>query len=447
MGKKICLVILIMILLGSLPLLTNVSAEDNINVIINMMDEQPQTRFDSPIIVAGIWHYINITIKEQDYQIINLKFYKGSSIPPVSQRNETNYYEYNYNDNNLEWADLKQYDGYTYINKERCEKKPDYIIFCIGVKDTLSNIVNFENWTLEIYKDITKIYSDNILLEKPIVGLAKTHADTINYNINPFSETDLKGYDYFIIENVGNVPLITYKNYQVYNNSIEALVSHTKISPKSTINYELMLHAGSWKPGILRLSGSVIGYIPSYLIITTSVVTFENSFEINAANLKINIGHSNYSIQEIPDSTIVFQYEKTLEMNEGQTKDIIVYVSGEGNVSLDIQADKTNVEIIKITSKDQNGSPLTIHSKDTSEYLVTISVKAIRESKVGVITYKLKTNNKVTTYTTNITIGPPIESETKELNIPITTIFVAFCIIIVIIYIIIAQIRNRRRKK
>jgi len=77
---------------------------------------------------------------------------------------------------------------------------------------------------------------------------------------------------------------------------------------------------------------------------------------------------------------------------------------------------------------------------------VTIKVEAIRENKVGTISYELTVEGATQTYTTSITIGPPLQREISGgINISTTAIVVALCIILVVGYMISAQIRHRRR--
>lgn len=445
--KNYAVIIIISIIMILSSVVMTSKADENVVVKINIIGEQAQTRFDSPVVVTGLWHHFDIAFKNSDYSLVEIKFYKGEEIPAILQRNEETYYEFNYNDNTKIWTDLKEYAGYKYINEDECEKNDNSVVFCIGIKDTFpDDAYYYENWTLEIYKDSNKVYADNIVIEKPKPGFSRTHQDTINFNITPFSKENIYNEDeYFTITNVGNIPLIIYIDYEAYNNSIQPPFTNVKLSPKNTIDYYLTLIGEEWKPGILTIEGSVVGTVPSELIITTSEFTLSPSIEMNAANIKIYVGRSNYLIKEIPGSHIVFQYLEKLEMNEGEIKDLVVYVSGEGYIKLDIQADGENVEILKITSTDQTGSPLLINSKNTSEYEITIRVHALKENKVGIITYNLEADEKVTTYSTEISINPPSSEKTEELNIPLSTVFVAICIIIVIIYMILAQIKHKRR--
>jgi len=456
MNKKNCLIIATLLTIGAMPFFPSVSAQDETIVNIHMVDEVARTHFDNPAIVAGIWHYINVTPEDQNFQNLDIKFYKGSSMPGV--KNESNYYEWKYNKNAADpWTDLKEYGGYSYINADQSQKKDDTYCFCLGVKDTWPNtdeyFYHYENWTLKIYKDTTEIYSTDIVLEKPTIGLSKGHDDTLNFQVDPFSAgRDLSAKDnerdmYFTIGNPGNVPLDILVDYPGYNDIASVTNSNKKLSVKDTFDHYVTINSKSWKPGILTIPGDVIGTIPDNLIIPTAQVTFNNSFQTNAAVLEISVGHSNYTIEPIPGSNIVFQYQKDLKVNENDIKDTIVYISGQGTVRLNVIGDEVNVAILKVTSKDQTGTPLTITSTNTTEYAVTVQFQAIRENKVGIITYQLEVDGKTQTYETSITIGPPAAGETagEGANIPTSTVVIVLLVVIVIGYMIFTQIRHKRR--
>jgi hypothetical protein len=449
MNIKNYLIISLLIINCILMFIPSISAQNEINVKIHMAHENPRTRFNNPVIVAGIWHNVNVTLDDQNFQNIILKFYKGSSMPSESSRDESNYYEWKYNKISSDWIDVKKYQGYSYINIEESEKKDNVYCFCVGVKDNFPEIIDYyENWTLMIYKDSNEIYSKTIVLEKPMVGLGKGRDDKLYFQVTPFSTAQgIQADDdmYFTIENVGNVPLEIVVDYGIYNDITSTTNSGLILSNQKTFKHEVTVDSKAWKPGILTITGDVLGTIPNNLIITTATITFNTSLQINAAVLEISVGRSNYKIEPIPGSNIVFQYQKELQMNEDEIRDITVYISGEGTVRLKVVDDKVNVEILKINGRDQTQTPLTIASTDILEYPVTIQVKALRENKVGTITYNLEVDGKTTTYSTRISIGPPLKANTQELHLPISTIFVAICIIIVIVYMVFSQIRHKRR--
>lgn len=447
MGIKNYIILVLVFTVGLLPLFSIVNADDNVSINIHMISEQERTRFDNPVIVAGIWHFINVSLEDQFFQELILKFYNGDFAPTIGERNETNYYEWRYNSNSHEWTDVNEYGGYSYINETKCQKIGNIYSFCIGIKDTLPETINYHtNWTLEIHKDVNELYFLNVVLEKPLVGLARSHADVIKFNVNPYTKRDVEGDDYYIVENVGNIPLSINIDYEPYNNVIEIVDFDKTLSPNTTSNYNVILHTESWKPGILKISGGVIGYIPNSLIITTAMISLPTTVEINAADLEVSIGHSNYEIQIIPETHIIFQYEKSIEMNEGQIRDVTVYISGEGKAVLDISSDEKNITILEVSSKDQEGTPFSITSKNTSEYAVTVRIEALRENKVGMIYYELETDEETQTFSTQVTIGPPLKEKTSTENtMSVTAIIVVLCIIFVIGYIIFTQIRYKRR--
>ena len=443
------MVILMIILVVLSPFLSVFSsAADEVTIKIHMIGEQPRTSLNNPIIVAGIWHYINVTLENQGLQEITLKFYEGESVPTIDERDATNYYEWNYNENNQQWTDVNIYGGYYYINNESCQKQDNTYSFCVGVKDTFASIPFYhENWTLAVYGDGEGLYSDRVVVEKPTSSLAKTHGDIIQVNVSPFTLMDASGSDYFTIENKGNIPLDIVIDYGQYNDFIDVDDFGTKLSALGSSNYHINLRSESWKPEIRDITGEVTGTLSGSYIITSGPLTFSPTLKINAPDLILFVGHSNYEIFEFTTKDITFQYEENLEMSADEIKDISVYISGDGIVTLDIWSDEKNITILKIFDENQEENPpLSITSTDTSEYNIGVRVKALKENKVGYIYYELETDEETQTFITQINVGPPESTgEQTEFDFTsITTIIVILCIILVIGYMILSYIRYRR---
>jgi len=447
MEIKDCIVILLLIF-GLFSIFHTVNADENIYLNIHILGEDAQNIFGNKVIVAGIWHNIDLTIETQVSQEIKLVLYQGISIPSAANRDETNYYEWRYDKISDLWTDENGYQGYSYINESNCKNEGNYYSFCIGLKDTFPDIDNYhENWTLEIFKDGAILHTESVTIEKPMIGIAKSHDDIISFQIDPFTEKNIQNEEqYFIIINTGNVPLKISFNYETYNEIIKVSNSGKKLSSDESYNHYVSLFTRSWKPGILSIEGSTSASIPEDLVITSAPIVFNTNITTLAASLELSVGHSNYRIQEIKGSHIVFQYEEEINMRDGEVRDIIVYLSGEGIVDLAINVDGEYIKILKIFSEDQEGSPMTILSKNTSEYAVTIRVEALKENMIGTLTYRLEIDGKIETYQTSISIGPPIIRESLgELRIPSTAIFIVICFVIVIIYMISNQIKHKRR--
>jgi len=434
---------------GLLPFFSSISADDAVSIEVHIIGEKTQTRFGGPVIVASIWHHINVTLENQDFQKLSLKFFNGDFIPTEGERNATNYYEWKYDESiQALWKDEMEYEGRSYLNSGNCRKNNDVYSFCIGIKDTFPPEIPYyyENWTLEVCKDENKLFSKSVVVEKPTVGLAKSHADLIKFNVVPFTETVVVGDDSFKIENTGNIPLNISIDYDVDDNIIEVTDSNIILSPYSGSLHNVTLHSKSWKPGIIEIEGTISGKIPGSYIITTANFTLTSALGTSPADLKIFVGQNNYEIYEMPEG-IVFQYEKNLEMNEGEIRDITVYISGSGVATLDIWSDEKNITILKISSKNQEGTPQTVISTDTSECIITVKIEAIRENKIGFLYYALETGGENQTFMTQINVEAP-SSQTGEQasnTVPIMVIIAIVCIFLVIGYMISTHVKHRRR--
>ena len=447
MKRKTCMVLFIVLIAGSSSFLSVfVSAQNEETVKIHMLGERTRTRFDNQVIVAGIWHYINVTLDAQDLQELNLKFYKGTtSIPNEEERDETNYYEWKYDKNNeTPWIDVRKYGEREYINITRSTVTSDKYSFCVGIKDTLPSQPTFyhENWTLEAYKDGDKVHSEKVVVEKPYVGIAKTHGDIIIFNVDPFTKMDVLGHDYFRIENTRNIPLIITINYGVSKDILEFLDYDTKISPyAATIVDGILIHSQAWPPGKSDIEGTISGEVPSSYIIPVATVTFGTSIVLDAPILRIVAAHADYELIEEFPGDITFQYQKTLKMSEGEIKDITTYISGNGIINFDLRSE--NLTISKVFSEDNEvNTPFVISSANTSEHVVTIRVKAIRETSNARLHYVVEIGGEIYEYATFITVSPPQSSEEEV----ITLDFLIIIAIVVIICLVIGYMINTHLK-
>ena len=446
-------VYIIVMLVGLLLLFPSVGAADDVNIVIHIPAEEEQTHFGNSVLVAGIWHYVNITITDRGYLQVNITLYKGSIAPAVQDRNESNYYEWSYDGNSsTPWMDVMSYGGVNYINEPKCVKDNNIYSFYVGIVDTFPSIIDYyENWTLDVDNNGEKIYSKSVVVEKPITAIAKHRADTVQFFVDPFTEMNVDGNDYFVIDNIGNVPLNISIDYGAYNNIITIKNFISRISPKTSQSYYLSLRAESQKPGILRItSGTGRGSIPqSYIIMTNATIVFDSSLGINVPSLEELIGHSNHEIIDVGGG-IIFQYERTLTMYEGEKRDVTAYLSGNGQATLDISSDGQNITILKILSNGgEVKSPFTITSTDTSEHKIVIQIEALKENKDGFIEYKLQIGGTTTTYKTQIRVGPPSSSQRGDESQPpvsqTTAIIVVFCIVLVVGYMVFSRMRHRRR--
>lgn len=436
----------IVVILGSLSLLSSVSAANDIDITVSMDGESAQTRFDHLVLVAGLWHLVDIDMGGEVLDQLTLKLFEGTTVPIASQRNATNYYEWTYDESSdLVWQDVMMYGGRTYIDADNCSQSNSLYRFAIGVKDTFPSIEFYhENWTLEIYAGQDNLFSEVIVIEKPTLSLARSHAETIEFYVDPFTEMDADGDDYFKVENKGNVPLELSVDYPTYAKYLECEHFETILSVKSGKHCNIILHSDSWMAGIGTVTGTIEGTIPSPYVIYTDQLTFLSAPVISASTLKINVGHANHEIVDLGDG-IIFQYEKSLTMNEGEVREIHAYLSGNGEATLNISSDETNSSIRNIQlGTIQVTPPISITSTNTSEQIVTITVEALRENKVGTIYYTLDVDGNIREFTTTITVEVPQSGRDETTTaLPFATIIILLCVVLVVVYMLISYLRHR----
>jgi len=422
------------------------SAEDA-TLSISMLHGEQQTRFNTPVLVSGVWHYVNITL-DQNVERVTFRLYKGILIPSIA-KNETNYYEWSYDQNGAPiWSDQSGY-GIEYLQPGLCQKTNTVYSFCIGTKDFMPNIVGYyENWTIEISSDGTSIHSAPIVVEKPKTGISLSKPSTIIFHVDPFTIMDAVGDNFFKIGNIGNLPLFVEFDNAKYPD-VEMNDMNTNFLPDDIITHYVTIHSQSWPPGFKNIDIQLIGSYPqTYFVDTNATVTLYTSFVIDVPQLVINVGHSNYKIEEIQGTSITFQYVEKLNMYEGEIKDITAYVSGNGAVTAEIWADEKNISVQTLYDNGvETHSPLSFASTNTTERIIRITVKALSEGTTGVLTYQITGSGVTNTYTTRIDIGPPQTGpkEDSGFSLSIMQLVIIGIVLLVIIYMVVTFLRNRKR--
>jgi hypothetical protein len=439
-------VFFILVLLST-TLVPFASAADVTSLSLRMFGGEEQTHFDHPVLVAGVWHYLNLTISEI-VDVLSVRFYKGPQLPG-GEKNETNYYEWTYDTTSATiWSDVSGY-GTAYIQSNFCQQTNTQYSFCIGIKDFMPNIVDYyENWTVEVTHGGTTIHSEQIVAEKPKTGVSLSKPSTIIFRVDPFTIMDAQGDNFFKIGNIGNIPLYVDFDSETHD-AVEISAVNRTFLPDTTLTQYVTVHSKSWPPGFkvidIQLNGS---YPPAYFIDTNATVTLYSSFVIDVPQLIIYVGHSNYEIEEIPGTEIIFQYLEKITMYEGEIRNIPAYVSGNGAVTLELWADGKNISILKISDgTTETTSPLSFTSTNTSERMITASVKALSEGTTGILTYRVSGNGGTNTYTTRISIGPPQSPSEEDSTGPLSLmqIIIVGIVLLVLLYMILSYLRNRKR--
>jgi hypothetical protein len=439
-NKKKC-VSTIIFFLFIINLLTFVTVgQDNVEIIdlsILVPNSQPRFQNDKPNWIRGIWNYVNITTIGETSDI-SIVFYYGDTPMNPNNRNETNYYEWEYDHGS--WRDVQHTSNY--LQEENCSYRTEFFSFFIGI----DQYANLGDWTLEIFSDNDRLLIQQIFVDNAITSLT-LKTIPVTFNVVPFSENDYHSEEKFTVENDGNVPLKLHIDYGTYDSLFSTLDFNELIKPDQTARYHILLHSrSSWGPGTLTFEAgdvSVIGEI-IYLIPPKKIVSLIQSNVSIGLPINLYIGHSGYELEYLTEG-VSFQYVRNIEIYYNEIREVFAYITGNGEIKVDISSE--NLIILDIFG-DEEGvtTPFTIRSTNTSEYPISVRVKGILPNTTGYIHYDLDVEGEIKRYTTQIDIGSPKSLDYDLWNTTqIITVIIIGVILILIIYMIYAQIKHKKK--
>jgi DNA integrity scanning protein DisA with diadenylate cyclase activity len=98
-------------------------------------------------------------------------------------------------------------------------------------------------------------------------------------------------------------------------------------------------------------------------------------------------------------------------MNEGETRTIDAYLSGEGTATVSVRTNE-NLSVIDLKSNGQHTqNPFTISSSNANEQTISLTVKALSENRDGTITYIIETDEETRTFSSQVIVGPPAATD------------------------------------
>ncbi|EMR73386.1 hypothetical protein MBGDN05_00701, partial [Thermoplasmatales archaeon SCGC AB-539-N05] len=328
MSLKFCLPMLVIfsLMISFCPLHSTATDASVISISISIPDEKQQNSFGNPVIVTGIWHYVNVTMSEEISQF-SLVLYEGYPMPTYEKRNETNYYEWEYNAD--VWGDKSGY-SFDYIQESNCIKNNKVYSFYIGIDSEATSTVN---WTLDVLINENSIYSVNISVEQQeFIDAFSSQFINPPIRIDPFTESaviadhlyEIKAHNtpcslviYLSNQYVQYADNININNYTHTTHENKIYIYEALIHPNETHLCEITVNPDNWRPGIIHVNGNTT-YSPRYYITSGWVALTPQPDLYPYPEILIRVGHSNYEIYESPENKITFQYENeiNLEYNE-----------------------------------------------------------------------------------------------------------------------------------
>jgi hypothetical protein len=394
------------------------------------------TKYGNPVLIGGVWHYVNITLNDEVNKMSFLLYY-GDNHHALVEKDETNYYHWEYNQGN--WKDL-QHD-YRYLKEKYCHHDIKFYSFYIGI----DQYTKLGNWTLELFINEKPLFSQNIYVENATASLI-LRSIPVRIQVEPFTEGSYESKEKFIVENKGNIPLNLSINYGNYYDIFSAKNFNNILRPDQIGRYAILVHSRpSWQPGILKIKSEEISVKGEALFVIPqkrTVSLIESTVSIGLP-LELYIEHLGYDLESLAGD-ITFQYLQNLRIFHGETRDIYAYISGNGYVTLDIGG--KDLIISKILSGDAEiSTPITFQSTNTTEYTVAIRIRSKRPNTTAYLYYDLESGGERQIFTTTIHIDSSLPTKKNLRESFIAEAFIASCILIVVAYIIFTRLRHRRK--
>jgi hypothetical protein len=400
---------------------------------MHIPNSETSSKYDKPVLIQGIWHYVNITLNSEISEL-TIVFYYGETPLDSDDRNETNYYMWKYDHGS--WQDLQH--NSKYINESYCHYDAEFYSFYIGI----DQYANLGNWTLKLLAYDEQLFSQQIYVDNAVTSIVLKSIPVI-IEVEPFTEDYYISNEKFTVENKGNVPLRLSVSYGKYKNIFSTIDFIEILKSNEMRKYSILLHSRStWKPGILTIKAgeaSVRGHVQN-IIPPKEFVNLIGSNVSNGLPINIFVGRSGFTLESLVGD-ITFQYVKNLNIYYNDVKDIFTYISGNGDVTVNITG--KNLDIIKIFSRGvEVTAPFTVKSINTSEYPIAVRVRSIMPNSIATLQYILEIGGEIKNFTTQIHIGSsrPIDETTIDI-----TLIMAIIIFIFIGYLIYAQLKHRKK--
>ncbi len=433
-GISISIMILVA---GLLSVQTVQSAEVN-EINMHIVGEKPVLRDGMPLMVAGLWHIVDINT---DDSCSHIDLYLSYGNPEEENRSVKDHYHWTYDSDGSVWKDAEY--G-TYIVPEKCEKFGGLYTFYIGVDGK----VDYGVWNMSVVADGKRIIEKNIVVERPSVSSAVSSAD-FSLRIDPFTAGTIDSEDlgqYVKISDTGNTPLICNMSFSSFSDRIKIKnpVGTLHIGDEEKIY--LTFRADAWSPRVLNITGYVKVGSPYRIPTNTTaslIINLQTTFSI-----KVYVGHSGYDV--IQEDGFTIQKKDSINLVYGEEANLMFFLTGNGTASMGINSENCTIEEIRFQGGTVE-SPFRVGLLPDREVNGSVRIKADVPDTSGRLIYVINYNGKTYEYHTDIRVGPEPEKSTTE---PVTeenrsavTAFLILAGVGATAYVLAPKARTREKKK
>ena len=341
---------------------------------LHMVGEAPQFDGTTPILVAGIWHEIDVNLTAAPAQNVTLQ----ALLPGGTPIGPANTYAWDFNPVTGSWTD-SLYNAF--IRADLSYGSGSLVVFVVGVDaDATVGI-----WTLTASVGGTTAASETIEVQGAQVSYGLSTPD-FTFRVDPFTSAQASsqtGNVYVRTINQGNVPLGMLVSFDTLQSAFSVVNPSNVAHLGSDARYFLALSLGPLPPQVITVTART-NVTPLYVVPSAGasriVAVVQQPFAIT-----VEVGHSGYAIQTI--GNVVFQTLATVKATYASLTTWQVYLTGAQNVTLDVAA--TGVRLKGVFSGTQAlafPAPLTL--APTAELPLTVQIE-VPNAGAGSVTFTI----------------------------------------------------------
>jgi hypothetical protein len=341
---------------------------------LHMLGEAPQFDGTTPVLVAGIWHEIDVNLTAAPSQNVTLQTFLpgGSPIGPA------NTYRWEYNPVSGTWTD-PLYNAF--IRTDLSSESGPLVVFVVGVDaDATVGI-----WTLTASVGGSTVASETIEVQAAQVSYGLSTPD-FTFRVDPFANAQVSSQPanvYLRTINQGNVPLGMSLSFDTLQSAFSVVNPSNVAHLGSDARYFLALSLGPLPPQVITVTART-NVTPLYVVPSAGasriVAAVQQLFAIT-----VEVGHSGYAIQTI--GNVVFQTLATVKATYASLTTWQVYLTGAQNVTLDVSASGVRLKGV-FSGSNALAFPAPLPLAPTAELPLTVQIE-VPNAGAGSITFTI----------------------------------------------------------
>lgn len=360
------------------------------SLYLHMIGEPALSSGGTPVLVAGIWHEVDVNLTARPSQSVTLE----AVLPGASPSSPSNTYEWSYDPASGAWTDVLYGQ---FIRSDLSVASGDQVTFVVGIDAAATT----GTWTLSATLGTSPVTSESLEVQSPFVSYGLSAPD-ITFRVDPFQSAQLSTQgtgEYLRTINEGNVPLGLRVTFDTLGSALSLANPASVAHVSSEAQYFFDLNLGALPPQVITVTGHT-NVTPLFIVPSAGssriTATVQQPFTV-----VVTVGRSGYAVRTV--GGVVFQTLNSVSATYGSMTTWQVYLTGAQNITINAAA--SGVRLLSLASGAQPLTlPATLALSAASELPLTVQIEA---TSAGAITFTLHLlgTGDTQTFTTQVSVS------------------------------------------